>query len=58
MWKNSKSYKILTFSSISTKLKNQTIQILSISIKNYLAQNLNFAGLGAKCPFPEKFEIS
>ena len=46
--KNSKSYKIRTFSPISAKLKDQTTQILFAIVKNYFAQNLKFAELGEK----------
>ena len=52
--KNLKSYKIRTSSPISAKLKNQTNYILSTIMKNYLAQNLNFAILGAKMLFFRK----
>ena len=45
-----KPYESLIFYPISAQFQNQTIQILSTIIKNYLA-NLNFARLGAKMPF-------
>ena len=52
--KNSKPYKIRTFFPISAKLKNRTTEILSKIMKNYLAQNVNFAELDAKMPFFRK----
>ena len=54
--KNSKSYDIQTFSPISAKLKNQTTQISSTIMENYLAKNLNLAELEAKMPFFRKIQ--
>ena len=57
--KNSKSYKIRNFPRFQPIYKKKkTTHILSTVMKNYLAQNLNLAQLGAKMPFFKKFKIS